>query len=804
MQTQSGKGLLSGRTVFRWCGLGLLSLGFFLGTLQADLVIFKDGFFIHGRIKQDKITFVDPASKRVFAAAKLDGFFMVDDGARRVIFAATQVADATRQNFEQAADLIKVGRIMRPGGGRGLPKDWWAVGTSELTKAWRRSVFIRYPGMPQKAPLRIPQYLTQLTPRHLRLDAGGYNWDSYYLTREFKPETIRMLLYEHLGRQKKPLKKPDQYYYVFRFLLQAGWYREAEKELNDLVKEFPKEKKTVGKAREVLKKLKALQLADWIERARKAGQHHRARYLLDRLEKDKITPDQLPEKRLIALQALVAKYRQAAKDIKRVRALLKALPRHIPETGHREVFEEAAKVISKELNEDTLPRLAGFLGMAAQAQRDRAKRKKPRHDTEQLLSLAVSGWLMGNDTAETNVVTAMQLWAARKFVLAYQKTDGSVARGNLRKAFAKQNRLELDELLQMIRLLPPPEPEKTLPKGVVKLKPLGQGTAKPYHVQLPPEYHPNRSYPVLVVLHGSDTDGKTMLGRFKELAAQYGYILAAPDWGNGLGGAYQFSATEHDVVLDMLRDLRRRFQVDNDRVFLFGFEEGGKMAYDVGLSHPDLFAGVMPMTALPRWQAVHYWPNAQYLPFYVIDGDRDGANVRYNRDQFKSWVRRHFPSLYIEYKGRGKDWFAAELPFLFDWMSYKKRAHPLRSIGGKEGFRTMREGDNRFYWLSTHSIRPAFLNEAGSSWRTIRHPAGFGASITSSNTIYATTLGVNQLTVWFAPAMVNFERPVTVKINGQVKWKKLVKPSLETMLEGLYERGDRHALYLAKLDFNFK
>ena len=105
---------------------------------------------------------------------------------------------------------------------------------------------------------------------------------------------------------------------------------------------------------------------------------------------------------------------------------------------------------------------------------------------------------------------------------------------------------------------------------------------------------------MLVVLHQSGETPEEMLKRWSNAAGENGYILVAPEWTEGLGGAYSYSDHEHAVVLDTLRDLRRRFAVDSDRVFLFGLGQGGEMAFDVGLSHPDLFAGVLPMSAGPR------------------------------------------------------------------------------------------------------------------------------------------------------------------------------------------------------------
>src|SRR5262249_34341728 len=152
--------------------------------------------------------------------------------------------------------------------------------------------------------------------------------------------------------------------------------------------------------------------------------------------------------------------------------------------------------------------------------------------------------------------------------------------------------------------------------------------------------------------------------RWAEQASDNGYILAAPAWGTGNGDVYGYSSEEHMTVLDVLRDLRKRFNVDSDRVFLTGWGQGGNMAYDVGLAHPDLFAGVVPISAAPNVYGTHYKTNAQLLPFYVVIGDRSGALQNQNREQYKYWVASNYPSLFIEYKGRGVEFFAGEVPYL--------------------------------------------------------------------------------------------------------------------------------------------
>ena len=68
-------------------------------------------------------------------------------------------------------------------------------------------------------------------------------------------------------------------------------------------------------------------------------------------------------------------------------------------------------------------RLEAFLSLAQQAERDQKLKKKPAQNPAQLLSLAVTGWLQGKDSAEAKPEAARRLWAARQFVLEFSRMD---------------------------------------------------------------------------------------------------------------------------------------------------------------------------------------------------------------------------------------------------------------------------------------------------------------------------------------------------------------------------------------------
>ena len=64
---------------------GLLAAGL-VATAPADVVIMKDGFVIQGNVKRETESIRDPASGQSFSVPKANGYDMIDDGPRVIIF----------------------------------------------------------------------------------------------------------------------------------------------------------------------------------------------------------------------------------------------------------------------------------------------------------------------------------------------------------------------------------------------------------------------------------------------------------------------------------------------------------------------------------------------------------------------------------------------------------------------------------------------------------------------------------------------------------------------------------------------
>ncbi len=815
--------MLSANRVF-WCRClrirtflaAILSLAAVARPVCADLFIFKDGFVIEGRVKRQMTLEFDQVARDAYYMPH--GFFFLDDGPRRIFFCPSQIGHILEKDPPTEEKISRKDPLPGQVNPKKFPGLWGIAGTPpQWSDTWsRRFVFLTRNINGQLVDINVPQHINTLTPYWAEVQSRGrFFWGCAYLTRELGPETVQSLLASHpdfqdnknLPADKRAsirLRKAD-------FFAQAGFLDLAEKELDRLLADLPEQKERVETARKTLARLRAIERIEEIKRRHLAGQHRRVRRMLEDFSLHGV-----PEQQIAKVEELQHEYKEMEQLLREtIRLLEKAREEtHGPDNT---VLREAAAAISDELNFENVARLDAFLGQARQAERLQKAGKNPEVSAEQLLSLAVSGWLLGSASAEMSVQTARRLWQGRSLILSYLRSNDPNKRRQLLQQHQAGTRTEsasLDELVQIIRTLPPAAAEKNLSEGVVEYK--IEGAA--YAVKLPPEYRHSRPYPVLIVLHEAGEKPSDMIQRWADAAAENGYLLLAPEWQVGPNGRYNYSEAEHLTVLNSLRDIRSRFNTDEDRVFLFGLGEGGAMAFDVGLGHPDLFAGVLPMGAVPQFHAELCWRNAQYLPFYVVYGSQ-GPDHDKLKDLFHNWViLRAYPQLWVDYKGRGVEWYGGELPNMFDWMRDKRRVFPNKDLlrklgssghGGQFGneFCTLRSCDNHFYWLSSDDIRNT---KDLDNWRARlrRQPAALDARIdTQNNRIYVNTSGLGQVTIWLGrnskgEDMIDFEKEVTVQ-HGLTFWRpwgnRKVTPSLEGLLEDLYQRGDRQQLFLAKI-----
>lgn len=255
-------------------------------------------------------------------------------------------------------------------------------------------------------------------------------------------------------------------------------------------------------------------------------------------------------------------------------------------------------------------------------------------------------------------------------------------------------------------------------------------TDQPYAIYIPENFDETKEYPLVVFLHGAMSNHRLGLRRvfgvgniqgadfitpgfvpvendlestryFPELKP-VDYIVAAP-FVRGTAG-YQ-GIPEQDVY-EMLDDIKSRFKIDEDRVYLTGLSMGGGGTLWIGLSRPDIWAAIAPDCPAPPAGTDELAGNAVNLPVHLFIGDQD---FLYQTAQ--DW-RKRFDAAgvrydYVEYPGIGHNsWeYAYEDGFIFDWFSQFKRDLYPQQVN----FSTRWYKYDKAYWVKLDKLVPGNL-----------------------------------------------------------------------------------------------
>jgi predicted esterase len=759
---------------------------------NATTIVLKDGRRLQGSVgkvakladnplsaKSDEvatITFVDDDLKRVFFPT-----FRIQPGGINELNSGQALERITiRQNVARVGSKVnRVGSVLKIG---------------SFDDRGRRTFTM----MTNKGPLDVVQGITQITSVYTKVEGlttqkrTPLMWDMRLATSSIPRETLHAILVRAIDP-----KNPEQRLKIVRLFLQMERYLDAQKELEEVIADFPKHQE-LAKEVQALRQLHARSIVKEIEVRRKAAQHVLARTLLE-----KFPPQDVAGETLQQVNEMLGEYREEQKKIAQVLGELEAHIATVKDTATRRQCQALLEEISHALNSNTLGRMASYLRLSGDTSLG----------PEQKISLAASGWLLGSDQADTNLGMSLALVKVRSVLDRYLNEPVKLERDRL---FDELQGLEGASPTIVARLIahmkPPlasPEPSVGAP-GFYKLSvPIGidKEPDVTYYVQLPPEYDPLVRYPTIVTLNGGGTTPENQIdwwagertdnGRLGQ-ATRLGYIVIAVDWLKDGQKEYEFSAREHACVLTSLRDACRRFSIDTDRVFITGHSMGGNAAWDLGLAHPDLWAGVIPIVAQCEKYCTLYWENASLVPMYVLCGELDGDKTVTNAPHLERYLNHRFDVTVTEYRGRGHEDFHDDIQNLFDWMN---RRAPRNFFPKEFTVSTMRPWDNYFWWLEADKFPQRGMVDPA-NWppgRGVR-PIQITGKMLATNGL-AISSAIGQVTVWLSPEAVDFNRPMKITLNNSpISKSRRIEPDLRVLLEDVRTRGDRLHPFWAKVE----
>jgi predicted esterase len=801
----------------------------------ADTVTLKNGMRLEGTFGPIATIAGDPLAATGPTALKR--IVVCDDKLRRIFIGTNQLAsEFAKPEVARTERFLVKQRVNLQGRGVG------SVGTILRVTPWDEFGRRIFTMSTSEGPVNIVQGITEITPTYTKVSAlqgsGNYFWEMSIATSSIPADALSKILQRCINP-----KNSDERLKIVLLYIQSERIQDARTELGGVIKDFPG-LAALPPVQKELTQMAAQRLIKEVELRRDAGQPLLAIAMLDKFPSEGVAGDTLLRVRemLASFKDLELQGQQVGQALDQQLALIK------DERLQKDLAPAIAEIKS-ELNIYNLPRMADFIRLSTD----------PTMEPDDKLSLAIGGWLLGPNNGVETLGISRSMFEVRTLVLQYLRTKRKPERDAILEKLASFEGATPQNLARLIAHMRPPlepapaedaavnpgdvkeilgpakgeaaEPEQSAkPEGEEAPRMIVGATTTPglykmmvaglpedpelvYWVQTPPEYSPYRRYPCIVTLNGGGTSPVQQIdwwaGDFKPeaksrfgQASRHGYVVIAPQWLHEHQRDYQFSAREHAAVLRPLRDACKQFSIDTDRVFLSGHSLGGDAAWDIGLAHPDLWAGVLPIVASADKHVGRYWENAKYVPLYFVSGELDGDKLAKNAVDWDRYLKMTgCDATIVQYQGRGHEHFHDEIQNLFQWMNLHQRNFFPKEFN----VTTMRPWDSFFWWVDVEGL-PDNLMILPAEWPKNGMRAGeFQGKVITSRPASGTPLHrvdvdvkARKVTVWLSPELVNFDEKVVVNINS--KDIKNISPNTGVLLEDVRSRGDRQHPFWAKVE----
>ncbi len=707
---------------------------------------------------------------------RLGSLILVDDDLRLIVFGQRHLADLIEGPEFEPEEEFNVPQVAAGRSGVFQVVNLAAITRIEpFDEFGRRTVYFL---AARGKEVGLVQGIVRLTPRYARLLGLNYRWEGAIATRAIPQQTVLKLL-----KRASDSERFTERVRVVNFLARVGWLLAAERELDALAAAFPDRKEAIETARRILAELKARRALEELRIRQAAGQHRFVYGLLHQA-----LPPEAPGEVVVGVRSLRGQYEQDLKDLQVIRTDVQELVGELRAELRSGVAPIADEIRSR-VTFESLSRLKIYLDL----------RENRDLSAEARLGLLISAWLAGVPYAQPNLPRALELWRARRLIERYVRSS-PLERERIESELEEMEGLTPELARELIRYLPPPLADATkVEPGVITRIDLpfeSDAQSTGYYVLLPPEYHPEHRYPAVVTLRGRVTTAKMQVEWWARQAQRNGYIVIAPDYLDDSSQGYRYSVAEHLRVIHAVRDASLRFSIDRDRVFLSGHYEGAEAAWDIGLGHADQFAGLIPIAGAPGTFTRFYRPNGALLSIFLVDGSLNDDSPQNNRLMADPMMRAGMDVRFLLYHGRGREPLTDIQLEVFDWMRRRKRTtYPV-----KFECRTGRVCDDQFYYVTIDELLPNLINnpDLPAGRRSVRTGSVRVEVIRAPNTIMFDLRGPVKASLWLGPDVVDFSRPIKMRVNGRAVPNRELEPSIAPLLQYYYRTADRERAFLAR------
>ena len=161
------------------------------------------------------------------------------------------------------------------------------------------------------------------------------------------------------------------------------------------------------------------------------------------------------------------------------------------------------------------------------------------------------------------------------------------------------------------------------------------GDERPSEVDIPLDYDPTVSYPLLMVLHGAGADGRTQAGYFQlfDFVDSKQFIMVFPDgtpndegrrlWNGAVCCTQDDNIDDVGYLSGLIEEAKQTYNIDADRVYLIGHSNGGFMSFRMACEVAPLFTALASLAGGTYEDPADCEPGTPPVSVLVIHGTAD-------------------------------------------------------------------------------------------------------------------------------------------------------------------------------------
>lgn len=386
------------------------------------------------------------------------------------------------------------------------------------------------------------------------------------------------------------------------------------------------------------------------------------------------------------------------------------------------------------------------------------------------------------------------------------------------RAFAQED-APFDSLVAWLRQ--GPSYRSDVPIGTLRRERVdGQGIRHPYLVVVPPEYRPDRAWPVRVYLHGTidreawlgdeffDPQVRTTPGPWADLSPWTGsdFIAVFPA---GWRGSPWWSLRQVINLQEILNRLKAEYHIDENRVHLLGYSDGGSGVWFHASRAPTPWASFNAWIASPAVVGTEatgsdgefHLAAVRGRPVYAVNTEED---PRYPADKVVPILdvlrSRGVPvSIHRRTGGHDLTWLPAEWASITAFLDSTVR-NPLPDYLTWQTTFTNRYVRNAWVLITElGAVDGETLFPNDQLFPRLRL-SGRLEVIRRGNSVTVNTAGVRRFRLLLSPDQFDFQQPVHVVVNGVQVFRKRVERNGEVLRRWAAVDRDRTMLFAAELE----